>query len=220
MPANVTEPTPAVPRAATGWDSEVFVLRGDDRADLRERALELAASVERQPAVTLAERAAGLAAELQPGGERLGVVAGSAIDLVAKLRRAADRLADPKCKQIRDAAGVYFAAEPLFPQGSLALLFPGEGAQYPDMLADLCGVFPEVEETFAWCDQLAAESGRPSLRRVLHPAPEQRAAAEAELRRLGPSIFGVLIADLAVTRVLRNLELPVSAVAGHSAGEL
>jgi malonyl CoA-acyl carrier protein transacylase len=203
-----------------GWDSEVFVLRGDDRAVLRERAASLAASVERQPAARLAELAASLAADLAPGGARLGVVATSTADLVTKLRRAADRLADPKCRHIRDTAGVYFAAEPLYHQGALALLFPGEGAQYPGMLADLCGVFPDVEETFALCDRLAAEFGRPSLRGVLHPPPEEREAAEAELRKLGPSIFGVLLADLAVTRVLQNLELPVSAIAGHSAGEL
>jgi acyl transferase domain-containing protein len=94
------------------------------------------------------------------------------------------------------------------------------------MLADLCGRFPEVEETFAWCGRIAAEAGRPgeSLRRVLHrppdATPEERAAAEAQLRRLGPSIFGVLVADQAIIRVLQNLQLPVSAVAGHSAGEL
>ena len=58
-----------------------------------------------------------------------------------------------------------------------------------------------------------------SIRRRTRPRSE-RAAAEAELRKLGPSIFGVLIADLAISRVLRDLRLPVAAVAGHSAGEL
>jgi malonyl CoA-acyl carrier protein transacylase len=213
-------PRPAEAAAAAGWDSRAVVLRGDDRAGLIERVRSLAAEIERDPSTDLAHRAGSLAAELAPGGARLGVVATSTGDLLAKLRRAAGRLADPNCRQIRDAAGVYFFEEPLYLRGSLALLFPGEGAQYIDMLADLCGVFPEVEETFAWCDRLAAESGRPSLRDVLHPVPENRAAAEAELRRLGPSIFGVLVADLAITKVLQNLRLPVAAVAGHSAGEL
>ncbi len=220
MVVTVSTPAPHVTPPVSGWDSELFVLRGDDRGHLRQRLLALAASVERQPAVTLAELASTLAAELAPGGARLAVVATSHTDLLTKLRRAADRLADPKCKQIRDAAGIYYAGQPLYTQGTLALLFPGEGAQYPGMLADLCGVFPEVEDTFAWCDRLAAEAGRPSLRAILHPQPEHLAEAEAELRKLGPSIFGVLLADLAVSRVLRNLELPVSAVAGHSAGEL
>ena len=210
----------ARPTHATGWDTDVFVLRGDDRTHLRERALALAAFVEHQPGVALAHLAAGLAAELQPGGARLAVVAASHTDLQTKFRRAADRLADQKCRQIRDSAGVYFFEQPLFAPGSLALLFPGEGAQYPNMLRDLCGVFPEVENTFAWCDQLAAEAGRPSLRGIVHPPPDKLAEAEAELRKLGPSIFGVLIADMAIIKVLWNLQLPVSAVAGHSAGEL
>ncbi|MBA4191554.1 MAG: beta-ketoacyl synthase [Planctomycetaceae bacterium] len=218
----VTATAPASQDTATisGWDSEAFVLRGADRAELRERVLALAGSVERQAGVSLSDIAARLAVELQPGGVRLAVVSGSAADLVTKLRRAADRLADPKCKQIRDGNGIYFFEQPLAMQGTLALLYPGEGAQFPGMLADLCGIFPEVEDTFSWCDRLAADAGRASLRNILHPAPEDRAAAELELRQLGPSIFGVLLADLAITRVLQRLELPVSAVAGHSAGEL
>jgi malonyl CoA-acyl carrier protein transacylase len=207
-------------RPVTGWDSRVVILRGDDRAGLRERIAAVIESLDRDPEADLAELAATLAANLVPAGARLGVVAASIADLAAKLRRASGRLADPKCRLIRDSAGIYYFDQPLLTRGTLALLYPGEGAQYPNMLADLCGVLPEIEETFAWCDRLAAESGRSSLRDVLHPAPQDRAWAEAELRKLGPSIFGVLVADLAVTKVLWNLKLPVSAVAGHSAGEL
>src|SRR5262245_54544131 len=226
MPTTLIEPPPRTSAPATGWDSELFFLRGADRGDLQQRVKSLAAFVEQQPALPLSELACSLAAELQPGGSRLTVVASSHADLQTKLRRAADRLADPKTKQIRDSNGIYFFSQPLGEQGTVAILFPGEAAQYLNMFVDLCGVFPEVEDAFAWCDQLAAEAGQPesSLRRTLHLPPdasaEEVAAAEAELRKLGPSIFGVLIADLAITRVLWNLQIPVSAVAGHSAGEL
>lgn len=227
MTATLTAPASAAAHpAAPGWDSEVFVLRSDDRENLRRGIEDLAELAEQSPDLDLTEAAARLAGRIQPNGSRLAIVASSAADLAKKLRRAADRLADPRCTHIRDSAGVYFTERPLLQKGTLALLFPGEGAQYLNMLADLCGVFPEVEATFAWCDQLAAEAGRPesSLRRLLHLPPdataEARAAAEAELRRLGPSIFGVLVADLAIIRVLWNLQVPVSAVAGHSAGEL
>ncbi|MDB5306284.1 MAG: fabD 1 [Gemmataceae bacterium] len=226
MSATLTAPQPRPATPTTGWDTEVVVVRGDDRARLRDRAVALAGFVERHPGIALADLAATLTAELAPGGARLAVVAASPADLVTKLRRAADRLADPTCRQVRDTGGVYFFAAPLADQGTVALLFPGEGAQYLNMLADLCGVFPEVEETFAWCDEIAANAGRPeaSLRRMLHlPAgatPEDRTKAEAQLRQLGPSIFGVLVADQAIYRVLQNLQLPVSAIAGHSAGEL
>ncbi len=224
-PSAATQPVatePSLPRVTPGpgWDTEVFLLRGENRTDLRDRALSLAAELERQPIVTLTALAAQLAGELAPGGFRLGIVAASRDDLRKKLLRAAERLADASCPQLRDTAGVYFTSEPLHGRGTLALLYPGEGAQYTGMLADLCGAFPEVADTFDWCERIAAEAGQPSLRGVLHPAPGDREAAEARLRRLGPSIFGVLIADLALTRVLTKLEIPVSAVAGHSAGEL
>src|SRR5436190_4473942 len=98
MVVTATAPAPGAAAPASGWDTEVFVLRGGDRADLRDRVLSLAAAVEGQSAA-LPEIAAGLAAGLAPGGVRLSVVAGSAGDLVAKLRRAADRLADSKCQQ-------------------------------------------------------------------------------------------------------------------------
>src|SRR5262245_30046562 len=209
---------------APAWDSWVFVLRGDDRECLRDRAVALGTFLEARPETGPTDLAATLVRELEPGGSRLALVASSILDLRTKLGRSTDRLADPSVRPLRDAAGAYFFPEPLYTPGSLALLFPGEGAQYLNMLADWCGVFPEVGETFGWCDRIAAETGRPSLRRILHLPPDatpaERATAEFELRRIGPSIFAVLVADLAIARVLENLQVPVSAVAGHSAGEL
>ncbi|MFM8271850.1 MAG: polyketide synthase dehydratase domain-containing protein [Gemmata sp.] len=225
MPSTLTEPAPQAPPAPPA-DTVLFVLRAGDREALRAAALALAAAVEEQAEFALADLAAMLAAQVRPGGSRLAVVAGSREELLARLKRAAERLADPKCRQIRDSNGLYYFDQPLAERGTVALLFPGEGAQYLNMLADLCGVFPEVEDTFAWCDRLAAEAGRPeaSLRRVLHLPPDapadEKAAAEAQLRGLGPSIFGVLLADQAIFRVLEGLRVPVAAVAGHSAGEI
>ncbi len=227
MSATLTAPQPKTPAIlGSGWDSHFFILRGDDRDQLRERLARLIAFVESAPETNPTHLAATLANHLQPEGVGLAIIASSLPDLSTKLRRACDRLSDPNCKQIRDTTGTYFTTQPLYPHGKLGLLFPGEGAQYPGMLADLCGIFPEVEETFAWCDQLAAELNRPegSLRNILHisadATDEERLEKEVLLRRLGPSIFGVLIADMAITRILMNLDLPISAVAGHSAGEL
>lgn len=220
MPVATLERAPAA--AATAWDTRLVLLSAPDRAALAEAARDLAARAGAQP---LADLGASTAAR-EHTGARLAVVASSEADLRAKLTRAAERLADPKTKQVRDSNGVYYFSEPLGTTGTVALLFPGEGAQYLNMLADLCAAFPEVEDAFAWCDRLAADAGKPeaSLRRVLHLPPgateAERATAEAELRGLGPSIFGVLLADQAIYRLLTNLRVPVSAIAGHSAGEL
>ncbi|HEX4612681.1 MAG TPA: polyketide synthase dehydratase domain-containing protein [Urbifossiella sp.] len=226
MTATLTAPRRTAPAAAPGWDTEVLIIIAPDRPALAARARAVAEAAESDPGFSLAGMAAELAAGFEPAGSVLAVVAGSPADLATKLRRAVGRIADPECQQVRDTNGIYFFARPLALEGSVALLFPGEGAQYLGMLADLCGIFPEVEETFAWSDQLAADAGLPdaSLRRLLHlPADatdEQKADAEAELRKLGPSILGVLLADLAIVRVLHSLRIPVAAIAGHSAGEI
>src|SRR5262249_54060247 len=125
----VAERAPSAP----AWDTELFVLAVESRTELRERALELAAFVEQNPGVRLPDRAWSLARALPPGGSGLAIVAGSADDLCARLKRAAERLADPKCRQVRDIQGIYFFEQPLFPAGKLALLMPGEGAQYLGM---------------------------------------------------------------------------------------
>jgi len=218
--ATPTPERPGAPPPSRVWDSGVVVLGGETRNLLRDRITATIVALEHESTSDFIEFAGQINTEFTPAGARLGIVATSISDLLAKLRRTSERLADHSCRQIRDAAGIYYFDRPLYSPGSLALLYPGEGAQYPGMLADLCQVLPEVEETFAWCDELAAESGRPSLRNVLHPTPEMREEADIELRKLGPSIFGVLVADLAITKVLQNLRIPISAVAGHSAGEL
>ena len=168
----------------TGWDSHVYILRGDDRDHLRERARRMVSFIENAPETNPTDLAVTLANQLQTNGVGLAIIASSLSDLHKKIQRACDRIGDSNCKQIRDSAGTYFSVQPLYPEGKLGLLFPGESAQYPGMLADLCGIFPEVEDTFAWCDQLAAELKRPegSLRKILHISPdatdEERLAAE------------------------------------------
>src|SRR5206468_700232 len=90
---------------------------------------------------------------------RVGLVAESVEDLVSRLDAIAPRLADPSRSAIRDARGTYFWDRPLGRSGGLAFLFPGEGSQYPGMLADLCPHFPEVRALFDTADRLARESG-------------------------------------------------------------
>ncbi len=141
--------------ASFRWDSEVFVLRGDDRAELRQRVQSLADFLAGNPAIELKDLAFTLNTTLALGGSRLALVAESVADLQSRLGRAAERLADPSCRQIKDSRGSYFFEKPLHPQGKLALLFPGEGSQYLNMLGDLLPHFPEVREHFARCDGLS-----------------------------------------------------------------
>lgn len=215
---------PACGSCSTDWESEVFVLCGDDRAVLRQRVQTLSDFLTRHPSVARKDLAFTLNTALVSGGSRLAIVAESTADLQARLDHAAARLAEPHCKQIKDARGIYFFAEPLYPQGKLALLFPGEGSQYLNMLRDLFPHFPEVQAHFEQCDRISIQGGRAKSisQTILLPetaTPEERRRAEQELWRLDSAIAAILIADWAIYQLLLNLGIHADALASHSAGE-
>src|SRR5579875_1186373 len=211
--------------ASFRWPSEVFVLRGDDRTALCQRVQRLSDFLAQHPAMELKDLAFTLNTTLAPGGSRLAVVAESIADLRTRLERAAERLADSCCRQIKDARGIYYFAEPLYAHGRLALLFPGEGGQYLHMLGDLLPYFPEVRTHLEQCDRLSIQNGRaePISRAFLlsqSATMEERQRAERELWRLDNAIAAILIADWSLYQLLRNLGLRPNAIASHSAGEL
>jgi malonyl CoA-acyl carrier protein transacylase/acyl carrier protein len=213
------------------WDSELCVLAAAGREELLAKARALLERLESAPEgenLGLADIAYSLAKALDPaaggaGHVRLAIVASSVDDLVAKLKRATDRLANPDCKQIRETAGIYYTAEPLAPQGKVAFLFPGEGSPYVNMLADLCVVFPSVREVFEEADRLHREQGKDFVPSdFIFPrasTAEERSWAQAQLQTLEGAISSVLTADTALFRVLEGLGVKPDAVVGHSAGE-
>lgn len=224
------EPRAHAPRghetaASFRWESEVLVLRGDDRSDLSRRARALAEFLTRNPSTELKNLAFTLNAELQPGGCRLAIVAESAADLQSRLGRASDRLDDPRCGHIKDSRGSYYFDHPLGPQGKVAFLFPGEGSQYLNMLADLLPHFPEVREHFSRCDRLSHCNGggpEPISQHIFVPdqlSEAERTAAEKELWRLGNAVSSILISEWALYLLLLELGVRPEMVGGHSAGE-
>ena len=158
--------------------------------------------------------------EQRQGGARLGIVASSLSDLTERLTAVSPKLSDPACRTIRDARGVYFWEEPLYQAGAkgLAFLFPGEGSQYPGMLADLCIHFPEVRRS----------STRPTVSPATWATRFRRASTcsrprterDEKLWSTATAVNVVLNAQWAMYQVLTRLGLRPDAVVGHSSGEL
>ncbi len=216
------------------WDSEVCILEGATRGDLVEQADRLVRFLDSaipsensaEPAFSLTDLAASLNQGLSQGNNtcRLALVATSLKDLRQKLDRAMKRLSDPGCRRIKDVSGIYFNAEPLGRDGRLAFLFPGEGSQYPNMLADLCIHFPEVRECFDRCDRIFAGHARGyGLSDIVFPRPafsdDQRQWAESRLMRMDSAVEAVLTGNLAMVTLLQRLGLRPDVLVGHSTGE-
>ena len=207
------------------WDSEVCVLSAESRQALIESAERLRSYLASDPKVTLKDVAYTVNTQLDGRPWRLAMVVATLKELQDKLTHALSRLKDPKCLQIKDMSGIFFFEEPLGRSGRLAFLFPGEGAQYPNMLADLCLHFPEVRESFEVLDQALVdrESGDLPSQFIFPPTGVgARAAHMAERNRLwemAGAVQSVTTACQALLALFERLDVSPHAVMGHSTGE-
>lgn len=197
------------------WETEAILLGAPDRSTWIELARALIDWLDRRPDVALKDVAYTLNTGQPRFAFRVGLVVGSPEELAERLRWLVDRLADPERRVIRDARGTYFREEPLAGPGRLAFLFPGEGSQYPGMLADLAPHFPEVSALLDTSDRVARERGLSRL-----PSEALYGGGDApELWSVELAINVVLTAQWALYQLLVRLGLRPDAVVGHSSGE-
>ncbi|HEY9721519.1 MAG TPA: SDR family oxidoreductase, partial [Oscillatoriaceae cyanobacterium] len=208
-------------KAAPDWDGRVELLAfaADDSAAL-DAHLETLNSLDWNAlrVEAAASRAAFDAAKrhrllvvVEPTTDRAGLFA----RVRAQLQSSADSWSLPE--------GVYFGSGA--PEGKLAVLFPGQGAQYVGMGRDWACLFPEALEALARANA-AFGANRPGdrLSDVIYPAPAfeagQREAQEARLRSTQHAQPAIGAVSLGLYRVLAKLGLAPAAFAGHSYGEL
>ena len=204
-------------------DCELVILQAGSREELRGAAVRLGEYVQRAPTVALRDVAWSTWNSRQGGSHVLSMIASSLPDLGAKLARAARALADPSVKQIKDAKGLYYFEESPVRGGKIAFVFPGEGAQYLNMMADLCIHFPEVRAFFDAADRAVDGAGRYPPSADIFPPPllsaDELKAAEKRLWRIERATEAVLTADGAMYLLLQRLGVVPDMATGHSAGE-
>jgi acyl transferase domain-containing protein/phosphopantetheinyl transferase len=214
--------TPAAPNHQLHWETEVFVLEANSRKELIERAQRLGEYVSRSGDAPLKDLAYTLNSRLESRPSRLAIIASSKDDLAQKLTLALGRLEDPKCRQIKDNAGIYFFDKPL--AGKMAFLFPGEGAQYPNMLLDLCLHFPEVRHCFDLADRALTHASRNILPSdFIFPRTIMSEAEQSEVKKalwqIDGAVEGVLIGNWAMWTLLSRLQIRPDVIVGHSTGD-
>jgi len=219
-----TGPAPKPASMQHAWDSEVFILSGGTRAEVIAEGERVLRFLEAGPGTGLKDLAFTLNAAAALGATRLSVVAASFDDLRQKLTRALAKLRDERCQRIREIEGIYFFAAPLAREGSLGFVFPGEGSQYANMLADLCVHFPEVRAVFDFMDR--AFSGHPRgylPSQTIFPPPvpggADPAGEEGRIYRMDSGAEAVFTANQALAALLRALGVTPHAMLGHSTGE-
>jgi acyl transferase domain-containing protein/NAD(P)H-dependent flavin oxidoreductase YrpB (nitropropane dioxygenase family)/NAD(P)-dependent dehydrogenase (short-subunit alcohol dehydrogenase family)/acyl carrier protein len=233
------------------WPAELLVWTRPDKDALIKDIRHCRDALASGAAPTLGDLAASLWQSSRNGDDQptLAVVAGSLEDLREKLDIALKTLTGAEVT-LSDPRGIYFAAKPgaanvQHPTSNVqrpsrsdtngakrsssdvrpkvAFLFPGQGSQYPNMLAQLAIAFPEVREVLDAAEGvLAGKLNRP-LGRLIYPpspfTPEQEQAAKDALQRTEVAQPAVGAASLAMHRLLSLLSVEPDFLAGHSYGE-
>ncbi len=109
---------------------------------------------------------------------------------------------------------------------SVVFMFPGGGAQYPGMGAELYHHLPEyragIDECLSLLDPLV-EGGAATLRRLMFPAADVddigRAEVATTIERAMYSLPAVFTTSWATARLLRSWGVEADAMTGHSLGE-
>jgi acyl transferase domain-containing protein len=202
--------------------SELVVLAANSPAELNQLAASTLKHLRGSCPPSLAEIAQASAQQAARGSHRLGIVAENLLDLEKKLDQALDKLHREPARPFKTRSGLYYGigAAP----GKVCFLYPGEGAQYPNMLADLCVNFPQLREWFDFLEETALRHGVPGRAAALFPAPtgldeDQRRELEARLYDMDVAAESVYFGALGLQELLDDLGFRPDAMLGHSSGE-
>jgi acyl transferase domain-containing protein len=207
------------------WPCELIALRGASRAAVREEALRLSRFLAHHPNAPLRDVTFTVNANATAEATAcLAIVAESTADLGRKLDAATTALADATQAEVHDRTGVYYTDRPLAREGKLAFLLPGEGAQYPGMLGDLCLHFDEVRRWFDRTDRAFVARGRLPLPSQIafpppHLTPAERQSVDAALWSMEYALPLIATADSALFHLLLVLGVRPQAIAGHSTAQ-
>ncbi|MGQ0700763.1 MAG: beta-ketoacyl synthase N-terminal-like domain-containing protein [Panacagrimonas sp.] len=202
--------------------SELLLLGADTHAQLVGMARAALTHLRSANPPTLAQIAKASAQASAGHAHRLAIVAESIEDLAKKLEPALEKLSVPGVKPFKTRNGVHYGSGAA--PGKLCILFPGEGSQYPGMLADVCLQFPQVRDWFDFIEENAHARGGRSRAQVLFPAPTclddaQRQELESALFEMDMAAESVFAASLGLQNLIDDLGLVADAMLGHSTGE-
>ncbi len=122
--------------------------------------------------------------------------------------------------------GIFYHTGPV--AGDLALLFPGQGAQYPGMFLDLACRFPQMRQALARAndafDRDREKTNTQRLSDYIYPQPAfdkpAKSRHEAELKATDVAQPALGAVAVGAVHILDQFGVKPGAVAGHSYGEL
>lgn len=208
------------------WPAELLVWRAPDSQALAAAVREVAVSFTPETRPCLRDLAYTLA-------RRLPEVAGETAAAVVLDGEAGDRQRlDALVAHLEDPSrplppGAYYSRQPLAREGKLALLFAGQGSQYPNMLREVAVNFPDIPAVLEVADRtleenIARHTGGARLSRLIYTPGlygEEDQAAAARLTRTEIAQPALAAVEAGLWHLMQRCGVTADMAAGHSFGE-
>ncbi|MBU0730454.1 MAG: acyltransferase domain-containing protein [Proteobacteria bacterium] len=206
------------------WPSELVCLKASSRDQLLKDIERLLVYLIENNDKSLADISYTMNCDQSGTGDKiLSVIAPTIDGLLDKLTSAKEQL-EQSDKTIYDPRGIFYFADPLGKKGKIAILFPGQGASYVNMLSELCMHFPPVREYFDKADRIYVKHGFSTpLSRVLYPPPahsiEDKEAPGRLMFLRHYNNSALWSANSAYYYLTTKLGITAELFAGHSTGD-
>ncbi len=225
---------PALPRQVSfrNWPCEVFIWRENDLNKLVAGIGMIQDIIRHHPLTPLSDLAFSVNEpfmssshdwkEAASSAFHLAIVATSPDDLSQKIKIVLNKINEAAGGRI-DEHDIFFRQSTVQERKKIAFLFPGQGSQYVNMMADLPIQFSMVRQTIEQSDAVLRDQLPKPLSAYIYPPPSSDTSLQSrydnELRRanIAQSAMGTM--DLAVFRLLKEFGICPDMVAGHSYGE-
>ncbi len=209
------------------WPGELLVWRGADRASLAASVRHTADLLAASPRLLLRDLAYSLARKAQKTGVTAALVVRAGEKIADRVAAFAEHLERAEASL---PPGGFFSDTPLLAGGGkLALIFPGQSAQYVGMMREMAVLFPELRSVLEKADAILstpmAEKGIPGgavsraiFARGLYDDAARKAATERLTQTdIAQPALGAIEAGL--LEIFKCFGLRPDMAAGHSYGE-
>jgi amino acid adenylation domain-containing protein len=198
------EAPPELPSGSSSRKYQLLILSARSETALARAATRLADHLEQNPDQSLADVSYTLAAGRKTFAQRLALVCEDIAEAV---------------EMLHDPASEIIIGNQELSDVPVTFMFPGSGAQYPNMGLDLYHAEPEFKKTIDDCCELLQPHLGFDLRDYLYPTNGRLEEATAQLRRVAVAFPALFVTEYALAKLWMSWGFKPHAVIGHSLGE-
>jgi malonyl CoA-acyl carrier protein transacylase len=151
---------------------------------------------------------------------RLSMTINSVQDFLAKVDLVKSCAYLPEKLKALAAKGIYWSSDKPLTTDQTAILFPGQGSQYPDMMLDICNHYAPAQTLFSRADALWKKMTNSTVSNLIDSSVRGKENTEKSLKNTRNTHPAIMTASLALYSILKEMNFKPGIMVGHSLGEV